>query len=491
MKKYLKILFCMSLLAFVLGIGNVSASAEEVYDVWVGSTQVTSSNRNRIDGMNGGYASYDPDTKTLTLHDLKDVDHSRGWLINSFDDLNVTGTANFGNFVDTQVGICSYGKLSISGNINIKSLDNGLYGEKGVVISGNDTVVKVAVSYYGSRCIYSDKGDVNIKAGKTTLTVGQPYDICGIYANNTIISGGELNIEEIYNGICCEDGSITISGGNTNIDSSLVGLFANTIAVSGGKTKVSGIETAVKAKNAIKLSNGTAIISPEGGKIIQDNSLGCKVVSDADGKTATIVEFVTEPVKYPVWVGALQVTSDNKDRIPGKNGGYASYDPETKTLTFYNFKDVKDEAEYLVYAKDDLNIKGTASFSEQPYFDMVGIRSDGKLSVSGNISVDTRDRCLYGMKGIVVSGKDTVVDVTANVFPCSCIYSEGVFELKDGKVSCYSMMDESTGILAQGVVISGGILDISVERGEGIYVTQNKALDIKGGKVNVYAYYGV
>ena len=429
MKKCLKIIFCLSLLAFMLGIGNVSASAEEVYDVWVGSTRVTSSNMNRIDGENGGYVKYDPIQQSMYFYDFK----------------GVKGTTPSGAMIESNDRLIIYGNLDLSGEHQ----------------------------YYG---IYTVNGELKINANVTVPGMTAVY---------------------------CE-GDIVFYGGDIFINGTEYGIFMNkengSIDFRAGKVRTTGYNSAVWYQgdgSRVQFFNGmTPYCSDDYGGYNICSSInyydGGYIALPGDSACATeVVITKEEPESYPVWIGEQKITSLNKDRIEGKNGGYASYNPETKTLTFYNFKDVKYPTDYLVYAKNDLNVKGTASFSEKPYFDMVGIRSDGKLSISGNISVDTMDRCLYGTDGIVISGKDTVVEVAANTFPCSCIYSEGVFELKDGIVSCYSMMDGPTGILAQGVVISGGTLDISVERGDGIYVTRNMALDIKGGKVNVYAYYGV
>ena len=49
-------------------------------------------------------------------------------------------------------------------------------------------------------------------------------------------------------------------------------------------------------------------------------------------KTASTVK--AEEVKYKLWVGEVQVTSENKDNIPGVVGGTASYDPVKHVLNF-------------------------------------------------------------------------------------------------------------------------------------------------------------
>ena len=53
---------------------------------------------------------------------------------------------------------------------------------------------------------------------------------------------------------------------------------------------------------------------------------------------------------YDVWIGNEQINVKNKDNIPGKNGGYASYDPDNNTLTFYDFKDADYTSGKAVYS---------------------------------------------------------------------------------------------------------------------------------------------
>ncbi len=278
----LKVVLSFVFICVFVELMSIPTFAEEKYDVWVGDVQVTSENKDNIPGKDGGYASYDPDTKTMTLHDLKDVDHSRDWLINSFDDLNVIGTAYLGDSFDTRVGISSYGKLTISGNIKVNSLAEGLYGANGVVVSGEDTIIDVAIAENYNYCVLSDKGDFVIQSGKINISSSWQFnDTYAICANNAIISGGEVNIDT-FDGIHCENGSITISGGRNEIHCSINGLYADKVEFSGGESKVSGIETAVKAKSAIDLNNGMSIVYPENAKITF-NSILSNHICNTDG----------------------------------------------------------------------------------------------------------------------------------------------------------------------------------------------------------------
>ena len=76
--------------------------------------------------------------------------------------------------------------------------------------------------------------------------------------------------------------------------------------------------------------------------------------------TNTVRADVTE---YSLWVGNTRVTSDNKDNIPGVQGGTMSYNPDTNTLTMNNVTGVDENylsasACYMfIYGEMDLSIE--------------------------------------------------------------------------------------------------------------------------------------
>ena len=51
------------------------------------------------------------------------------------------------------------------------------------------------------------------------------------------------------------------------------------------------------------------------------------------GDAPAIMAAASGVTEYELWVGGVQVTSENKDNIPGLSRGKASYNPDTKTLT--------------------------------------------------------------------------------------------------------------------------------------------------------------
>ncbi|MCR5203458.1 MAG: carbohydrate-binding domain-containing protein [Lachnospiraceae bacterium] len=506
MKRSLKILFCLSLLAFVFGIGNISAKAEEKYDVWIGGTQVTSSNKNSIPGKNGGYAAYDPDTSTLTFYNFKDVkvpseaslqmgfeENLYGFLVYAGGDLTIKGTASFSDEPhDYMVGIISYGILTVDGKFDIKTMDHALHGHDGLVITGKDTVVNAVTDSYGSACIFS-KGDVEIENGKITCSADID-EAAGIRGADVLIYGGDININ-VENGQCIKVGAygdVIISGGKLYAYSS-DGIYAYNVEITGGSIEIDCTTddcTAIFAKNSLNIADDLGIIEPVNGDIYSYED-GTYTVYDFNMERSA--SYVKIGEAYDVWIGGVRVTGENKNRINGKNGGYAKYDPESYTLAFYNFKDVvkniySEYAGYLVYTQESLTIKGTASFGETPISEN-GITSYGILTVSGKFDIKVEDEAFHGHDGLVITGKDTVVNVTTELFPSTCIYAKGPTEIKDAKVTCYSMMDEALGIRGSSVDISGADITIkctgnpsdgikSGTYGE-INITNNSKIDIE------------
>ena len=72
-KRILSVLITLVMLVGLVTVMSVSASAETVteYDLWVGGVQVTDANKDNIvvPGATGS-ATYNPDTKTLTLNNF-------------------------------------------------------------------------------------------------------------------------------------------------------------------------------------------------------------------------------------------------------------------------------------------------------------------------------------------------------------------------------------------------------------------------------------
>ena len=114
----------------------------------------------------------------------------------------------------------------------------------------------------------------------------------------------------------------------------------------------------------------------------------------------------TAVTEYDVWVGDIQVTSDNKDNICGDEGAQAVFDPETSTLTLNNYRGDRILAEMslnIVLANDSKNEIYANSAS--------GIQTFGSCTISGNGTL-TINAVEYGIRsggGITISSDDVTI----------------------------------------------------------------------------------
>ena len=117
----------------------------KIYDLWLGSTQVTSENQNDI--LHDGKASFDPDTNTLTLNNAKITDHYADGdytyaIYSKLDsDLTVKGSGMIGTTA-TKSGIATAGGgLILDGDFTITGSEYGISSIKGVTFNGGKTTV--------------------------------------------------------------------------------------------------------------------------------------------------------------------------------------------------------------------------------------------------------------------------------------------------------------------------------------------------------------
>lgn len=137
------------------------------YDLYVGGTQVTTSNKEDI--LGDGKASYDPDTYTLTLNSPTiSLDEGYGILVQNMD-LTITGTWHMTDAAEYDGIKVEYGNLTLNGNFTLKG------GE----------------SFYGINVEGSD-AELTIASGSTIFASGGS---AGISCANIIVCNGVRKIE--------------------------------------------------------------------------------------------------------------------------------------------------------------------------------------------------------------------------------------------------------------------------------------------------------
>ncbi len=325
------------------------------YDLWLGNTRVSETNKSDIPGVSGGKASYDPATATLTftgdVNGVEGLCNEDGFAskIYAKGDLTIKGKAQL-NYMDVQLGIGTTGKLVIDGDINVYAKNFA------VITTGTDTALeingKLEASTYVASAV-SVTGDI-IVAGE------------GLFATTT------------------NKATPAVETGKKLI-------------INSGVLDASGDVYSIKATGGIEIPTGYGITIPEGGKLSTDNT----TVMESDGTTQAKHARIEEVTFYDLWVGGVQVSSKNAGEIPSVSGGKASYDSMTNTLSFTG--DVsgveglcnEDGFSSKIYTKGDLTIKGDISLNYPEV--QLGIGTTGKLILDGKVDVYAKNWAVAAM----------------------------------------------------------------------------------------------
>ena len=179
---------------------------------------------------------------------------------------------------------------------------------------------------------------------------------------------------------------------------------------------------------------------------------------------------------YPVWVGGVQITSENKGNLiqainDANNAtiasGGISYDPDSKTLTLDNFSytgagylydEWYDMCYYAaIYALEDLNVvligdnTITCTAAEEDY--CTGISCDAALTISDNTAGTLTVNANEGVYGSSVIIDGTTVDIS-NSYYGICGRSLTIAD------SVVNVNSNDTGIDAGSITIESSIVDV-------------------------------
>ena len=264
-RKYeLLVVFAVSMVLFACMSVSVFADTAEGYSLWIGDTQVTDTNKDKIPHKGGGVVSFDPATNTLTLNNVQlsqyavhgepgyqsdpDCIFAEGidLTIDLIGDNQIIGSSDADVF-----GI----EVRSGGGISADVIDCSLTirGEKDSTL----TIDKVNHGFSCSGTIDIKSGD--IKAFPNVKVDGSSYVPTGISGKLTI-EGGSLDIQSSGNGI--NTGNIKITGGTTNVTSVYSGIDArNDVSVSGGDLVIRCYnEKGIEATGSIAISGGSVDI---------------------------------------------------------------------------------------------------------------------------------------------------------------------------------------------------------------------------------------
>lgn len=216
------------------------------YELAVNGTRVTSANATNI--LDDGKASYDADTRTLTLSgDISATDNA----VNPFgEQITVDGNSTL-TLTDGQkelyAGLCgtktinvaagaditldafgygiSYAGADISGNVTIRNVDFGVTSGGATVESGGKLIIQNAenaVSGGGAKVhgtLEIDKAEKAVDAGGVTVYEGGVVTVTGATSGlngGSTVDGGSLSVSAET---CIDNGAVTFTRGTLKLDS--------------------------------------------------------------------------------------------------------------------------------------------------------------------------------------------------------------------------------------------------------------------------------
>ena len=382
-KRILGVLLCLCIMCALMPA--ISLATETTYNLFVGGVEVTSENKDNITGPGillgeGGKASYDPTSKTLTLNNV-----------------NITGIHSFANGIGTDsAGIYyAYDSSDASRNINL--------------IGANSICVELGTSDFSCYGIFDDSSSKGLTiTGNGSLTV-QSGDASG--NRYTSWSVGIFSYDKIIVGADC---TITATSGTADISAAIYSydrITATHSKVTAGASADSATEVDItgdyfdssiykymKIEPASVQAGHTHNLTPvsenpatctTAGNIAYYTCDGCgKWFSDASG-TTEITDHSSVVIKSkhnPVLVKA-------EDATAAKEGNIKYYHCENCGKDYYDEAGIKEIAtkEAIVIkklapkiidgnnAKIDKSSKEPVSFrSDAAFADFIRVEVDGK-----------------------------------------------------------------------------------------------------------------
>ena len=496
-----------------------------------GINMLTADHKDRKLTSSGGYASsankdymyYDSKTFTLTLNNIKlDGNSTTSIGIDFKGDrlyIEVVGECQIamaGLDGEDAYGIYSEGNLTIKNTTNngenvmgylyIKGATNtkanwiaGLYCE-GLLDLESPGAVYSGLTYYGLK-LEIDASEITKTTScgelvsKYDLTVdGANVNVYGSFCDNYSIAidcgkkiqilSGEVNAYiDAWSEVADADGVAIKSYGDISIGKdahveaqgvmSPEGADGWGISIVSGKLNVAGSLCASGNDKALSVgsssspcivTDGTYITVPEEG-VVDDSK---KTIVDGDGKVAANVGIYPGQY-YDLWIGGERIGTQDLDSLPNiREGGSASFDPETGILEFKNVKGIdyipgpsakSKEIKDLVYSRIPLKIRGNAEIKN--YTGSV-ISIYGDTEIQGDFKFTSEDKVALEVHNatLTIDGEDTVLYAKGGKYGIgregSGIGKAGDYIQKAGKV-------ETEGIAGYGIYCDG---DIMINGGE-------------------------
>jgi uncharacterized repeat protein (TIGR02543 family) len=479
------------------------------YDLWIDGTWVTFGNKDDI--LGDGSFSYDSSDNTLTIHKSYSSGGYNTLIHNWIPGLtiavpaDVTLTSTWGE--EGSCLISSECDLSITGPGKLTLHGCGLANSTGVSVKGENEALRlldadVVVENVAYGVSGTDDVQQSLLANNSKLAATATAAAITKFRAGLDLNGCEVIFPHNYR--MDADGTVCDSSGTPAPFVRIGTDYFRTVTFD-----VQGHGTAPETQNVHHGSCATEPDAPSAEGWLFDGWYTDAACTNAYDFAAPVMANITLYAKwiklYELWVGHIQVTGENKDDILGD--GTASYDPDTKTLTFtedpghffYHRVDVGSRQFYaLIWAEDDLTIQtpGTLTMGEfvplepEDNIQSFDVYCMGALTLNGDYVAEPGYKTsIYAVGDIVINGSVHLLmvskwcdgaalmsaggsvhitgDLWARVYRSCGVYANNNGIRVDGSVMVYNGLEGGTGLQtgnSGSLVIGGGTWDIEAER---------------------------
>lgn len=504
-KRVIGLLLALVLLMSLLPAGAMASGGEGesgLKELWVNGENMLNDPYTVECGEDGGYASYDKDSNTLTLSDAIITEghtvYGGAYGIYADGDLNIVleGTSTAGSD-KLDAGVNMDGNLTITGTGSLTTTGDD---EAGIDVSGNLTVNGgTVIGNHTDDTGIDVHGNLTVNSGGTVRGTSSTQE--GVHASTLTVDGGSVAGSGLQ-GVCVENSikveSGTLTGTGTGEDSYFIyGIYVKStdgnFTVSGGS--VTGKGTGEDSHGihinggSMTVEGGTVTSSGEGyyssGIYIDDN--GRMTVKDGEVTSTGNGENC-----YGIYMDYLTITGGTVTaRANGKNG-YGLYTYKDKAVT------ISKQAKVIVSSETPGNIINLLS-SVTIMVDDIEYTPNNDTTELRVENGDVTESTYKPMKQLWIDGKNMSVDENGEVEcgeggTASYNAASNTLTLTDAKITNgYEVSGKTYGIYANGDLnieltgtstVESDQLEASVYIDGNLTISGTGSLEAKGGNAS-------
>ncbi|MBQ6552625.1 MAG: dockerin type I repeat-containing protein [Clostridia bacterium] len=196
----------------------------------------------------------------------------------------------------------------------------------------NELMLHKDITYSDGSVIDNENQGLTIYVGAdVTLRGGSSYPTIQTSADLTVTGSGKLTLARGLAGVLVTGGAaLTLSAVDLTVKDGRYGIWGGSgdgdnVDFRYSRVVITSSYSAVSGFGSVTL-NGCQIDAPSGGRV-----QGGSIVDRDGGLAANVTIFA----RFKLWIGGIQITSDNFNRVFEMTNKVMSYDPSSNTLAIY------------------------------------------------------------------------------------------------------------------------------------------------------------